>query len=371
MQECPFCGEKVENNICQNCRRFVKFFLYKYPLEPLKELADPIPLPLSSPRDTEYLFKKSLYYLYKKEYEQAIKTIEKILETTSDIDIASYNNLGVAHLYLKNTALARIAFRRAYQLDEGNPFVNYNLGMYFYEQNDKEKAKSYLEIYLNAYPEEKELFSSLFKATPEVSVELTSPRVVITPKSYVSLTCKEKEKEVKEADFLSSFMKNVRKEAKDTRLLFWIAAILGIIALLVWIGFWLTTNKKFKETLFFSLVNSALQSEKKGELDKGIYFWEQALKYREEPIVYNHLAELYDSQGKLEKALAMVSVALQLKPNYASAHNNLGIIYERSGDKIKSDNEYQISTQLFLMLFLSLSLPKLLLSPPQLFLSSA
>ncbi len=51
--------------------------------------------------------------------------------------------------------------------------------------------------------------------------------------------------------------------------------------------------------------------------------------YPELPEPYNNLAVIYAGQGQLDKARAALEMAIRTKPDYATAHENLGDIYAR------------------------------------------
>ena len=51
--------------------------------------------------------------------------------------------------------------------------------------------------------------------------------------------------------------------------------------------------------------------------------------YPELPEPYNNLAVLYAGQSQFDKARAALEMAIRTKPNYATAHENLGDIYVR------------------------------------------
>ena len=51
--------------------------------------------------------------------------------------------------------------------------------------------------------------------------------------------------------------------------------------------------------------------------------------YPELPEPYNNLAVLYASQNQLEKARAALETAIRTKPDYATAHENLGDIHAK------------------------------------------
>lgn len=52
-------------------------------------------------------------------------------------------------------------------------------------------------------------------------------------------------------------------------------------------------------------------------------------EYPELPEPYNNLAVLYAGQNQLDKARAALEMAIRTKPDYATAHENLGDIYAK------------------------------------------
>ena len=50
-------------------------------------------------------------------------------------------------------------------------------------------------------------------------------------------------------------------------------------------------------------------------------------EYPELPEPYNNLAVIHASQGQLERARTLLEAALAIRPDYATAHENLGDVY--------------------------------------------
>jgi Flp pilus assembly protein TadD, contains TPR repeats len=63
--------------------------------------------------------------------------------------------------------------------------------------------------------------------------------------------------------------------------------------------------------------------------------------------VHNNLGILLKNAGRKEEAEAEYREALRLKPNYAEAHGNLGILYSETGKKEATNKELEIAKSLF------------------------
>jgi len=59
--------------------------------------------------------------------------------------------------------------------------------------------------------------------------------------------------------------------------------------------------------------------------------------YPELPEPYNNLAVLYAGQGLLDKARAALEMAIRIKPDYATAHENLGDVYAKLASRSYSN----------------------------------
>ena len=54
----------------------------------------------------------------------------------------------------------------------------------------------------------------------------------------------------------------------------------------------------------------------------------------------------YGQQGQLEPAIAAYQQAIQIDPNHAKAHNNLGTVYDRKGQLEQAIVAYQQAIQI-------------------------
>ncbi|MHA3961866.1 tetratricopeptide repeat protein, partial [Synechococcus sp. LTW-G] len=64
------------------------------------------------------------------------------------------------------------------------------------------------------------------------------------------------------------------------------------------------------------------------------------------PDAHNNLGNALKEQGDLGAAIASYNTALQLKPNYTEAHNNLGIALKEQGDLDAAIASYNTALQL-------------------------
>ena len=64
------------------------------------------------------------------------------------------------------------------------------------------------------------------------------------------------------------------------------------------------------------------------------------------PDAHNNLGIAFKEQGDLPAAIASYNIALQLKPNYPEAHNNLGNAFKEQGDLTAAIASYNIALQL-------------------------
>jgi Flp pilus assembly protein TadD len=66
----------------------------------------------------------------------------------------------------------------------------------------------------------------------------------------------------------------------------------------------------------------------------------------EKPYLLNYLGISYSSTGQLKKAVACYRRALELKPDMAEAHLNLGFAYERLQQATRAVQEYEAACRL-------------------------
>ena len=72
----------------------------------------------------------------------------------------------------------------------------------------------------------------------------------------------------------------------------------------------------------------------------------QDIKDKLESNKFNKQGESLFSKGDFEGALNAFTMAIEINPNFATAHNNLGVMYYNRGEKDKALNHYQQAAQL-------------------------
>ena len=93
--------------------------------------------------------------------------------------------------------------------------------------------------------------------------------------------------------------------------------------------------------------NLAVIGMMQGRHDKSIPLLQRALEIKPNfPEAHNNLGNALKEQGDLVAATASYNTALQLKPNYPEAHNNLGNALKEQGDLIAAIASYNTALQL-------------------------
>jgi Tfp pilus assembly protein PilF len=95
------------------------------------------------------------------------------------------------------------------------------------------------------------------------------------------------------------------------------------------------------------LRNAGLEMQRSGDLDSAIKYYQQALL--SDPnfaTVHNDLGILYEQKGLDEKAKMEYLAALKTDPQYIKAHSNLALLYEKSGDNDKAYYHWKQRAQL-------------------------
>ena len=78
-------------------------------------------------------------------------------------------------------------------------------------------------------------------------------------------------------------------------------------------------------------VRGVILSEMKDTAGARELFERLTEEFPELPEPYNNLAVIHASQGRLDQARALLEAALAIRPDYATAHENLGDIYLQLG----------------------------------------
>lgn len=79
----------------------------------------------------------------------------------------------------------------------------------------------------------------------------------------------------------------------------------------------------------------------RGEIDKSIEEYKQAISIRPHAKTYSNLGAAYRKQGRMQEALAAYREALKVDPKSALAHIGLGIIYVEQGNAAQAEAEYK------------------------------
>jgi len=67
----------------------------------------------------------------------------------------------------------------------------------------------------------------------------------------------------------------------------------------------------------------------------------KAAEYYANPVVYNNLAIAYGKANMLDEEIKALQKALSLRPKYAAAHYNLGMVYLKKNDRAAAMKEYE------------------------------
>ena len=76
-------------------------------------------------------------------------------------------------------------------------------------------------------------------------------------------------------------------------------------------------------------INSVTALYSNGQIQEALNAVETLIKsYPNEPLLYNISGACFTGLGQLDNALKSYEKALAIKPDYAEAHNNLGITFQ-------------------------------------------
>ena len=79
--------------------------------------------------------------------------------------------------------------------------------------------------------------------------------------------------------------------------------------------------------------NLAYALDRHGDTGEGIEEMKRSINYaRANPILYNSLGSMYMKEKRFREAVEALNAAVELKPDYVTALNNLGISYAETGD---------------------------------------
>ncbi|MBU4305066.1 MAG: hypothetical protein KJ893_05560 [Candidatus Omnitrophica bacterium] len=95
------------------------------------------------------------------------------------------------------------------------------------------------------------------------------------------------------------------------------------------------------------LRNAGLEMQRNGDLDSAVKYYLQALMSDSQyATVHNDLGILYEQKGLDEKAKSEYLSALKINPRYAKSHSNLALLYEKLGDNNKAYYHWKQRVQL-------------------------
>jgi tetratricopeptide (TPR) repeat protein len=92
------------------------------------------------------------------------------------------------------------------------------------------------------------------------------------------------------------------------------------------------------------LIQTAIEHEKKGEIEKAVAVYVEAVKMVVEPM--NQLAWLYQEQGELESALPLARVSVQMNADRAEFHHTLGVVLCKTGKTDEAINSMEKAAEL-------------------------
>lgn len=101
----------------------------------------------------------------------------------------------------------------------------------------------------------------------------------------------------------------------------------------------------------FSAYLNGLSAQDEGEYAEALNYYYQALQLEEDlydrSIILYNIGLIYSKNGDYQKALKYYYFALFINPNYASAFNNIAVIYHYQGSKAIEKQAAQLATSFF------------------------
>ena len=90
------------------------------------------------------------------------------------------------------------------------------------------------------------------------------------------------------------------------------------------------------------IFNSALKNHQENKFEEAKDLYDQILKINPNYAqAHNNLGVIFQNSKEYQKAIKCYEKAIEIIPNYSNAHNNLGIIFKENGDTQKAINYYE------------------------------
>jgi protein O-mannosyl-transferase len=131
-----------------------------------------------------------------------------------------------------------------------------------------------------------------------------------------------------------------------------IAVIAVVVLAAAGIHIWRNSSKEVAKPLaavapfFIVAAFGMLTFQRNGDFSSGIAVYEDTLKKNPDCwLACDNLGELYLDNNRNQEAKTLLEKAIQLKPDYADAHNNLGRLYDNLGNLSKAIRHFQLSIQ--------------------------
>ena len=234
-----------------------------------------------------------------KKYEESIEFLEKALELNPNHS-QLYNNLGTSYVTMGNLEKAYENFKKASELEPDNSITYYNIGSIL---QIKEKHKEAIEYFQKAYDIEPQESYIIAMALSEFKGGMLEDAI----KHYKKLATAHPEK--------PNFQYNLACAYEQTGELHY---AIGILTRLVTLNP-KSVNMSLKLANLYLKVNQPLHAKeiyeklvRQGSVSQEIYY------------DYAHICVLTNDMDKAEKILKKV---IELNPEFAPAHKDLGVIY--------------------------------------------
>ncbi|MEW6734428.1 MAG: tetratricopeptide repeat protein [Acidobacteriota bacterium] len=131
------------------------------------------------------------------------------------------------------------------------------------------------------------------------------------------------------------------------------SARLGLGYLLLELGDYDNAAQEFQQAVTYTpkdsqaILNLGVAFYRGGRIDEAIKQYENALAESKGQLVAGHfnLAMAYAHKSDFNKAIEHYQAAIKLRKNYPEAYNNLGLIYEASGDLAMAGEQFRLAIE--------------------------